>query len=61
MTRYRFKNNMSGEDVIERAKIEKLKLGICESCGINTYLIDGEIQPRSKYLPCGIEGCPYDG
>ena len=60
MTRFRFKNNMSGEDVVKRAMIEKLKVGKCSACGINTYLQeDSIVAPPPQYLPCGIEDCPY--
>ena len=68
MTTYRFKNHMSGEDVVARAVIEREKTGKCVVCSINLYSrprysrgkFVADTAPRSKYLPCGIEGCPYE-
>jgi hypothetical protein len=32
--------------------------GKCPHCGINTY---GELKkPQVKYMPCGVNGCPYE-
>lgn len=33
------------------------KTGTCKHCGINLY--EG-MKPNPKYMPCGVNGCPYE-
>jgi hypothetical protein len=32
--------------------------GKCPHCGINVYGV--EKKPNIKYMPCGVNGCPYE-